>query len=312
MVAHSSLHSPSFHKSPPFADNRRGVMSRASLGNIVGDPFALTSLSISLLAWLITFISSVIAKVQTEFANFHWWAITYSLLCIIGAAFVMSTASSHVYGTAMVGYATGGMVLTTWATDALITSQYGARQAAGAGFILLSMTFIVWIFYFGSSPQSHSRGYIDSFAMQKEQPSYLNNNQRASTNFGTRPATTVSQPPQMYTSAQLGGFETSSPMAGFGGNSATPPVGATVGNSQPNAGANATSGGEPNEVTQPTEYPYRAKAIYSYEANPDDANEISFTKHEILEVSDVSGRWWQAKKSTGETGIAPSNYLILL
>lgn len=127
----------------------------------------------------------------------------------------------------------------------------------------------------------------------------------------------------MYNSAQLAGFETSSPVTTFP--SANVGAQGPAGNAfqqQASAPSNAPPASVPvsttglstteTKVGSTEQYPYRAKAIYSYEANPDDANEISFTKHEILDVSDVSGRWWQAKKENGETGIAPSNYLILL
>jgi hypothetical protein len=126
-----------------------------------------------------------------------------------------------------------------------------------------------------------------------------------------------SHQPQMYNANQLAGFETSSPVTGFAGGaagqqnrasaSAFPPPASTTTN-----GMSAPTTGVA-ESQHPTEfdYPYRAKAIYSYEANPDDSNEVAFSKHEILEVSDVSGRWWQAKKENGEKGIIPSNYVCV-
>jgi len=329
MPSYGSLHSPSLRKmnvqTEPSSRRRTGGMSGMSMGNIIGDPFALATLSIATLAWVIAFVASIVSQVQSPFPNFAWWAIVYMLFCIVGVFIVVASDTSMTYSVAIVGFLSAGIVLTSSAVNSLIYSPQGAKEAAAAGHILLSMVAIVWIFYFGSTPSAVSRAYLDSFALHKDHR-HSRTSRGMSHNFGAqRPETSISsnQPPQMYTSAQLNGFETSSPISGFPGGAAGAEristqgrynIGSPPAPAQSNLGPTAGMSTEQaaGEVTAPTEYPYRAKAIYSYEANPEDANEISFSKHEVLEVSDVSGRWWQAKKENGDTGIAPSNYLILL
>ncbi|KAH8879364.1 high osmolarity signaling protein [Thozetella sp. PMI_491] len=286
---------------------RRGGIN---IGNIVGDPFALATISISALAWIISFFASIFAQIQTKsgFPTYTWWTVVFYFFLIAGIFVVVAADATQTYHVALVAYLACGLVLTTSSVNALVYSNNGAKEAAAAGFILLSMVTIFWIFYFGSAPSATPRAYIDSFALAKESSM---NRQTMTGGYGIgRPETSTSvQPPQMYTSAQLNGFENPSPVGGMAAanrNSAAPGFNST---SAPKPAVPATA---ETEIVPPTEYPYRAKAIYSYEANPDDANEISFSKHEILEVSDVSGRWWQARKENGETGIAPSNYLILL
>lgn len=52
----------------------------------------------------------------------------------------------------------------------------------------------------------------------------------------------------------------------------------------------------------------QAIALHNYQGSPDDPNELSFQKDEMLEILDKRGNWWQARKADGTTGIVPSNY----
>jgi SHO1 osmosensor len=189
--------------------------------------------------------------------------------------------------------------------------------------------------YFGIEPPNAGRE-MNAYAMHKESAISGRNSRAMRQSY--RPETLNSQQPQqIYKPSTLAGFETSSPITaypagGLGGSGSVRSTNAfpsqpsqtnlhmppqqqiSQHNMQSDANSIAGNGAITQDitVTQPTEYPYKAKAIYGYNANPNDANEISFEKHEELEISDVSGRWWQARKANGETGIAPSNYLILL
>lgn len=206
-----------------------------------------------------------------------------------------------------------------------------ASGAAAAGHILLSIINILWTFYFGTTEEARLHAFVDSFLVHEHGPmsgSRLNSYNGRPNPFGSEPGNNgdmgigmsnrfnnssqlknqsigSGQYPQMFTSAQLGqAFENTTQNNNNNNNSKDDEVVSTNdSNHQSNNG---------DALTMPSEYPYKAKAIYSYQANPADANELSFEKGEILEVSDITGRWWQARRENGEVGICPSNYVQLL
>ena len=57
-------------------------------------------------------------------------------------------------------------------------------------------------------------------------------------------------------------------------------------------------------------WPLRAEADYEYRAADDE--EVSFHKHDLLQVIAITGRWWTVKTPAGQFGLAPSNYITLL
>ena len=63
------------------------------------------------------------------------------------------------------------------------------------------------------------------------------------------------------------------------------------------------------------EFPFRAKALHDFYQGygyTQTTYRLKFRKDEMLDICDISGRWWTARKSTGEVGLVPPNYLVLL
>jgi SHO1 osmosensor len=102
MPSYGSLHSPSVRKMES-GNGYGGGRSRFQMSRIIGDPFALATISISILAWLIAFISSVISSVHGGYPNYSWWTLVFMFFAILGVLVTVAFDAEHTYHVAVSG-----------------------------------------------------------------------------------------------------------------------------------------------------------------------------------------------------------------
>jgi SHO1 osmosensor len=206
------------------------------------------------------------------------------------------------------------VVYTTNSATNLVWADGSSMAAASAGVVLLSMINLIWIFYFGGDNSSPINQWVDSFSLKgprnSKNPFHSSSFQRshssAMPNNGDNEFRHSNWSSQRYVSSTgLNGLENVSERD----NTGTPIYDIPESNIGTQISVGTAASGT-NLVID--DFPYTAKALYSYEASSDDENEISFEKGEILKVNDIHSRWWQAKRSNGEIGICPSNYVELI
>ncbi|KAI5449246.1 Transmembrane osmosensor [Naganishia albida] len=216
----------------------------------------------------------------------------------------------------------------------------GALKAVGAGWLMLAIVDILWLLWLSSEednflhrtifhslptrPGHVNQGYIDNpattFGAHAHAPPTIGGGHEDPYNAGTTyppagsgmdgyhpapagghgsPSKMMMPPPTMREQAYTGPS---------GGVASTAPTAAGLG--MPISGIVQGTGAQP--MTSDGGYTMRAKALYAYTASPDDPNEVSFAKGEVLDIMDNSGKWWQCRNQNGQVGICPSNYVQLL
>ncbi|KAJ2934347.1 hypothetical protein H1R20_g2781, partial [Candolleomyces eurysporus] len=308
--------------------------------------FLFTSI-LSVIAWFIAFISQAYVTAKIGNVGTLWFAIFLQLALILGVLYTLATDSIamnrfqiSVFGAVALVFAVGGV-------NAGIYAPAGSLNAMAAGWLILSIVDLLWVLYFTSEEDSltlhifnslgtggltgpgrrrrtrsqsvmnmQGNGYTGSYGgggigshdpydtklaggmgYGGGSPAIRNQNSFPSMNDGNR---------SLGGNTGAGSVHNVTTTGSVGGNDNGPSSPLMAG---PGVGAGTSI---QESSIAPDTYAYKAKALYAYSANPDDSNEISFAKGEILDVLDKQGKWWQARKADGTIGIAPSNYLQVI
>ena len=144
--------------------------------NLFGDPFAISTISIAIISWVIAIVGSIAAASTNEtFPRFTWWGIAYQFLLLIILILLYSFDTVDYYKSFLTGAFAVAFVYNTNSATNLVYATGSKKAAAAAGVILLSVINLIWIFYYGGDNASPTNRWIDSFSLKGIKPSAYEN-----------------------------------------------------------------------------------------------------------------------------------------
>lgn len=313
---------------------------------------------LSTVGWIVAFVGQCAAEADGRHQGVLWFAIFLQLFLILGKYLCVMTDSLSTARLQLTTFTAVALVFSVIGINSGIYSNNSSEEAVAAGWFLVTLTNIIWLFFltteddspfypiiniandgvtppaarsgaryngggggggqsmrmaggagtgigggYGAGNNSAYSGGFQGGANGGYQPAYGNSPSAA--DITTSNGTGLGAPKLSSASIRSRGPTAETAGAGAGGISQDAPSVASHG-----APASPAVGGA--KASDLPDYGYKARALYAYQANADDPTEISFSKGEVLDIVDNSGKWWQARKSNGETGIVPSNYMQLL
>ncbi|KAJ2007719.1 Transmembrane osmosensor [Coemansia thaxteri] len=229
-------------------------------------------------------VSLACAATQPSYiAATTWFMIVYLLLLALALVWAIAHGSLHKYRLALLTMIGVGLSLNVGHIGYYINATIGALQAMSAGLIFVEITLFFWVLVLGSGPGTYLAELTGTGSEMRG---------------------------NVFGGSSGGGGEHSMSRVSHYRH--------TVNSNTNSAGNGSIADYYTSDLNQSavsgkdidnTSIVYKARALYPYDANPDDPNEVSITKEEVMLVIDDSGKWWQVKKEDGSVGIAPSNYL---
>ncbi|KAJ3008137.1 UNVERIFIED_CONTAM: Transmembrane osmosensor [Siphonaria sp. JEL0065] len=262
----------------------------------------LASGGVAALGWFLQFIGIAIAGGQGVIG----FELFYLLVVILGVLALIGFHQTKEHRIAIVAFVAIGFNFLVGLTDSALqvtkatsffgtSSQSSAYGCIAAGSIFQSFVFIYWIVLFGSGETSPVTVLVEQQGQAGTGGAGFNLPSISIPKFGGNKERgipseqiTVAASNQSYTTASPApaAYPNYPPPAVLGSTPSPPPAAVVVG---------------------------QARALHAYTANPSDPKELSFAKGQVLEILDMSGKWWAARYTDVDgsvrVGIVPSNYV---